>query len=794
MRQRPTIAVASALLVAPVAAAQEPPPPPAAELRYSGADVRLGLGYDSENHLRGDAYWAFREDGRSAWIAEGWLADRSAGGAKLSFHWLPEGGAPAGGVRKAFVAVDQNRWRDRKVTAGGGYESDRWSVAAYGAAGVTGRRNVESTSTTAEETLTGSDDVGQYEQIVTTTSTRTTFERAYDWGLGIRAGHFYERGLLRLDLGADYEWGRGSSSQATISVGVEKFFDGSPWSIGVVGEAYRKHGGDEPKRDDQRIWAMLRYEFGGTAWRPAKLYRDVKVERPAPVPAPPAAAAPASPPVAPARPEPPRFEKRIVKTTATASADAFFDLDRATLKPDARRSLDAVTEKLRNTPWEGNLRVSGHTCDLGSDAYNLRLSQRRANAVRDHLVAGGIPADRIVVEGMGERDPRYPNDAAGRPRNRRVDIEFVTLGESTVEVVVPAPPPLSPAAAPAAPRAPVPPAPTVEWRREEVAAEPAWVRRALRNPARHKQVVDVYRTTETSTSVSTGAKRYVNLPPQAAADAYTVPRDAAATPLAVLANDTDPDGDALTVVSTTQAAHGTVALAGNAVAYRPAPGYLGADSFSYTVRDPGGLASTAKVTITVAASTGSNHAPVAVGDAYGVSADGPATTFDVLANDSDPDGDAISVAGVGKALHGTVEALANGVSYRPAPGYAGTDSFSYTIGDGRGLSSTAIVMVTVTSGPSGGNHAPYARDDYAIAGFNQPVTIAVLANDGDPDGDAIVVESFTQPPNGKIERGPGDALVYLSRRDYIGYDRFTYTVHDGRGGRATATVLVYADP
>ena len=70
----------------------------------------------------------------------------------------------------------------------------------------------------------------------------------------------------------------------------------------------------------------------------------------------------------------------------------------------------------------------------------------------------------------------------------------------------------------------------------------------------------------------------------------------------------------------------------------------------------------------------------------------------------------------------------------------------------------------------------------------------MLANDGDPDGDAIVVVSYTQPENGTVTRGPGGALVYLSKRDYIGYDRFSYTISDGKGGRATANVLVNADP
>jgi hypothetical protein len=73
------------------------------------------------------------------------------------------------------------------------------------------------------------------------------------------------------------------------------------------------------------------------------------------------------------------------------------------------------------------------------------------------------------------------------------------------------------------------------------------------------------------------------------------------------------------------------------------------------------------------------------------------------------------------------------------------------------------------------------------------VTIDVLANDSDADGDALAVVSFTQPPNGSVTR-QGNKLVYLSRLNFIGYDRFSYTVSDGRGGTATASVTVFADP
>jgi len=69
-----------------------------------------------------------------------------------------------------------------------------------------------------------------------------------------------------------------------------------------------------------------------------------------------------------------------------------------------------------------NLHITGHTCDLGTEQYNLKLSLKRADAARDYLLQKGIPAGRITAEGKGESDPKYDNKAkGGREKNRRDD-------------------------------------------------------------------------------------------------------------------------------------------------------------------------------------------------------------------------------------------------------------------------------------------------------------------------------------------------------------------------------------
>jgi outer membrane protein OmpA-like peptidoglycan-associated protein len=99
-----------------------------------------------------------------------------------------------------------------------------------------------------------------------------------------------------------------------------------------------------------------------------------------------------------------------------------FAFNKATLTPEGRQHVDHAVEILRDNP---NIAVSveGHTDSVGSDAYNMKLSQRRADAVRDYMVAHGIAADRITTEAFGETRPVASNDtAAGRAENRRVEI------------------------------------------------------------------------------------------------------------------------------------------------------------------------------------------------------------------------------------------------------------------------------------------------------------------------------------------------------------------------------------
>ncbi|OGA85247.1 MAG: hypothetical protein A2711_09340 [Burkholderiales bacterium RIFCSPHIGHO2_01_FULL_63_240] len=138
---------------------------------------------------------------------------------------------------------------------------------------------------------------------------------------------------------------------------------------------------------------------------------------PAPVAAP-AAPAPAPAP-APVVPVAPATEK------VSFAADAFFDFDKATLKPEGKAKLDDLTDKVKGITLEVIIAV-GHTDSVGSDAYNQKLSEKRAQAVKDYLTSKGTDASRVYVEGKGEKQPVADNKSAdGRAKNRRVEIEVV---------------------------------------------------------------------------------------------------------------------------------------------------------------------------------------------------------------------------------------------------------------------------------------------------------------------------------------------------------------------------------
>src|SRR5688500_7958085 len=234
-----------------------------------------------------------------------------------------------------------------------------------------------------------------------------------------------------------------------------------------------------------------------------------------------------------------------------------------------------------------------------------------------------------------------------------------------------------------------------------------------------------------------GRRLMSGAPPVANDDAYAATEDVVLTVDAatgVLADDTDPEADALTAVLITPPAHGTLSLAADgSFVYTPTANFNGTDTFVYKANDgTGDSATNATVTITIAAA---NDAPDSVDDAYGSTEDAVLTVAvadGVLDNDTDPDaGATLTAILVAGPAHGTLTLNPNGsFSYTPAQNFAGTDTFSYKSRDGALDGDTAVVTITV----SAANDVPDSVNDAFTTAEDTPLVVAaagVLGNDTD---------------------------------------------------------------
>ncbi len=236
----------------------------------------------------------------------------------------------------------------------------------------------------------------------------------------------------------------------------------------------------------------------------------------------------------------------------------------------------------------------------------------------------------------------------------------------------------------------------------------------------------------------------------------------------VLANDTDANNNSLTISTVTTATNGTATINNNAILYTPNTGYTGTDNFQYTVSD-GLEASTAAVTVTVEA----NAAPTANNDNV-VSAEHQAVTIDVLANDTDANGDSLTATQLTTPANGSITLNNNIFTYTPDSTFVGNDNFDYTVSDGI-TSDTGTVTINVLADA---NKAPVAVTDTAEVLISGSVTIDVLANDSDPEGSALTISNTTDGSKGSVTINSDNTLTYQagSKR---GGDSFTYTISDG---------------
>ncbi len=229
----------------------------------------------------------------------------------------------------------------------------------------------------------------------------------------------------------------------------------------------------------------------------------------------------------------------------------------------------------------------------------------------------------------------------------------------------------------------------------------------------------------------------VNVAPDAVDDAAVVAEDSGSNSIDVLANDSDSNGDALTILSVTAASNGTAGISGGMVTYAPDPNFFGSDSFTYTISD-GTESDTATINVTV---TNVNDAPVAAGESYNMNQDTTLTVpaAGVLANDSDIDGPSLSAV-LDSGLPGLALNANGGFSYTPPLNFAGQVSFTYHASDGVASSNTVTVTIDVAD-----TQAPEITASTAISSIWPPNSkmVDVGLTYSAIDNSSAVTTSFT---------------------------------------------------
>ena len=256
---------------------------------------------------------------------------------------------------------------------------------------------------------------------------------------------------------------------------------------------------------------------------------------------------------------------------------------------------------------------------------------------------------------------------------------------------------------------------------------------------------------------------------------------------AVTLSGSDADGDTLTYTVVTQPAHGSLIGTVPNLTYVPYSGFYGTDSFTYKVNDGKADSSVATVTITVVKLPDVNRAPTANGQSVTTNEDTPKS---ITLTGSDPDGDTLIYTITAQPVHGTFSGTAPNLTYTPAANYNGSDSFSFTVNDGKVDSVPATVNITVNPV----NDAPVGVNDTAQVEWGKSVNIPVLANDTDADGDALsLTDSPSAPAHGTaVINADGKTIDYIPNPGFYGTDTFTYKPNDGtvNGLEATVTVTV----
>ncbi len=277
----------------------------------------------------------------------------------------------------------------------------------------------------------------------------------------------------------------------------------------------------------------------------------------------------------------------------------------------------------------------------------------------------------------------------------------------------------------------------------------------------------------------------VNDAPIAVADSAAMQEDASPILVDVLANDTDIDSDNLTITSV-GTEFGSASIVDNKIQYSSATNTHGVAIVTYSVSDNNGAEATANLQVTISPV---NDAPIANADSITITEDATATLINVLSNDTDIDGDTLTLSSASSDI-GSVSIVNSQIQYTPAEDDNGTATVSYTITDGT-QSASGILTVTIASV----NDTPVANPDTAtILEDAAPTSINVIANDTDVDNDPLAI-STASASTGSVSVS-GSNLVYTPEANFNGQAIVNYTLTDGTttaAGVLTVTVTAVND-
>lgn len=722
---------------------------------YSGDQSRVGVGITEEGEFIGDFLKSFNSTYKSNWMAQGWYSD-GAGGLELDYHWIPGVESESDlinnsenfKINKLFLAVDQNTYDDRKLSIGGGQEvNDKfWSVNLSTA--ISGERLVSNVSDFEYNVLGGTIDGVDYIQDQTIETITKTFEHPYEWGIGGRIGKYFDSNLVRLTGGLDYEQGDFSSDQLTASIDLEKYFSNTGHSIALSVRQLKKDGLFVTDKSDTRAYLMYRYDFGQT-YQPTERYEEIKVvdeealahlkeQRKVVIQNEidlsslaffdldssklrSDAMSALSDVVKQIKAQKLGSKINIVGHTCSIGTD---DYNQVLSESRAKTALDffiaqGIDANLIISSGKGESEPAFDNANLSEQPKNRRVAVSFLSIDNSYKEAD-IAAEDVPVKWVKRPVKIAPSWLARALHNpakhkRTVDVyqyqeqqQIETLGDIVFLNQAPAADNDS----------------LTVFRNTSATfidvlnndSDPDNDSLTIIDVAQPANGTVVNNGTSLTYTPNTGfigvdifeytiddgngdqamaqvSVTVENNAPNANDDSATAIGSEAIV-INVIDNDTDSDGTSLIVKSVTQGQYGTVTNnEDGTVTYQANEDYVGTDSFSYIMSDADGAQSSATVNVNV---EDDNEAPIAVNDMYIVGYNGW-LDFTPMENDSDPDGDTISVLSVDvSTLHGTLTVNEDGsMHYQSAISYIGDDVFTYTITDGNGETSTATVTMCI---------------------------------------------------------------------------------------------------